>query len=247
MALLRKKSKETYILNSRDFQSRIKKILGFSPSNISLYEKALIHRSATFTKDDGRRINNERLEFLGDAILDAVLSDYLFNEFPDYDEGKLTKIRSKIVNGHMLNKLSVSLGIDSLLISHINNGNKGKKLYGDALEAFIGSVFLDKGYLKTKEFIIRRLLNKHLDLSLILITEDDYKSQVYQWAQKLNKRIDLSYIEDFDQEHNIIHFTTTLRIDHEIFGQGTGVSKREAEQIASYVAWTKIQKIGYID
>lgn len=226
---------------------RIKEILGFSPSNISIYEKALIHRSATFTKDDGRRINNERLEFLGDAILDAVLSDYLFNEFPDYDEGKLTKIRSKIVNGHMLNKLSVSLGIDSLLISHINNGNKGKKLYGDALEAFIGSVFLDKGYQKTKEFIIRRLLKKHLDLSLILITEDDYKSQVYQWAQKLNKRIDLSFIEDFDQERNSIQFTTTLRIDHEIFGKGSGVSKREAEQIASYVAWTKIQKIGYID
>jgi ribonuclease-3 len=247
VALLKKKSNNTYILNKRDFRSRLRKILGFSPNNINIYEKALIHRSATFTKEDGTRINNERLEFLGDAILDAVLSDYLFNNFPDYDEGNLTKIRSKIVNGHMLNKLSVSLGIDSLIITHINNSNKGKKLYGDALEAFIGSVFIDKGYHKTKEFIIKRLVAEHIDLSSIMITENDYKSQVYQWAQKINKQIDISFTEEFDKSSNIILFTTTLRIDHEIFGHGTGSSKREAEQIASHAAWKKIQNIGYID
>ncbi len=247
MALLSKKKRKTYLVSKRDFRSRVKEILGFSPSNISIYEKALIHRSASLTKEDGTRINNERLEFLGDAILDAILSDYLFNKFPDFDEGKLTKIRSRIVNGDMLNKLSVSLGIDTLLISHINKNNKGKKLYGDALEAFIGSIFLDKGYEKTKQFITRQLLSKHLDLGHILITENDYKSQVYQWAQKLNKNIDLSFSENFDKLNKLIMFSASLRIDHEVFGSGTGTSKREAEQIASYMAWTKIRKIGFIE
>ena len=246
MTLLNKKSRFTYILSKRDFQSQLKKILGFSPSDISLYEKALIHRSATVTREDGTRINNERLEFLGDAILDAVLSDYLFKKFPHYDEGSLTKIRSKIVNGHMLNRLSASIGIDSLLITHINN-NKGKKLYGDALEAFIGSVFLDKGYQKTKDFIVKRLIGEHIDLHKIEITENDYKSQVFQWSQKLNKQIDISFVEEFDKANNKTLFTTTLRIDHEIFGHGSATSKREAEQLASFAAWTKIQNIGYID
>jgi len=247
VALLRKKNKNTYILNKREFHSRIKEIVGLSPSDITIYEKALIHRSATFTKKDGRKINNERLEFLGDAILDAILADYLFSKFPDYDEGQLTKIRSRVVNRDVLNNLAVSMGIDSLLISHINKNNKGKKLYGDALEALIGSVFIDKGYQKTKEFIIRRLLDRHLDLNLILSTELDYKSQVYQWAQKLNKQIELTFIEEFDEERKDILFSSTLRIDHELFGQGSGSSKREAEQLASFLAWTKIQKTGFID
>ena len=143
MPLLRKKKKSTFILDKREFQSRIKEITGLSPCNISIYEKALIHRSATFTREDGIRINNERLEFLGDAILDAILSDYLFNKFPQYDEGKLSKIRSRVVNQEVLNKLALSMGIDSLLINHMSSNNKGRKLYGDALEALIGSVFLD--------------------------------------------------------------------------------------------------------
>lgn len=247
MALLRKKIKDTFILDKREFQSRIKEIVGLSPSDITIYEKALIHRSATFTKKDGTKINNERLEFLGDAILDAILSDYLFKKFPDYDEGKLTKIRSRVVNRDVLNNLAVSMGIDGLLISHLNKNTKGKKLYGDALEALIGSVFLDKGYQKTKEFIISRLLDRHLDLNLILSTERDYKSQVYQWAQKLNKQIDLTFLEEFDDENKIPWFYSTLRIDHEIFGQGSGQSKKVAEQLASYLAWLKIQKIGFID
>lgn len=247
MALLGRKKKEPYLLDKREFHSRIKDIVGLSPTDISIYEKALIHRSATFIKEDGTRINNERLEFLGDAILDAILSDYLCNKFPEYDEGKLTKIRARVVNRDVLNKLAFSLGIDTLLISHINNKSKGKKLYGDALEALIGSVFLDKGYLRTKNFIIKRLLDKHLDIDLILSTERDYKSQVYQWSQKLNRNIELDFVEEFVDQQKDIKFTATLRIDHEIFGQGSGMSKREAEQIASYLAWTKIQKIGFID
>ena len=247
MALLRRKIKENYIQNIKDFQSRLKDILGFSPSDIAIYEKAFIHRSATFTKEDGTRINNERLEFLGDAILDAILSDYLFEKFPAFDEGKLTKIRSRVVNRDVLNNLAVSMGIDTLLVSHINKKYKGKKLYGDALEALIGSVFLDKGYQKTKEFIIRRMLNMHIDLNLLLSTERDYKSQVYQWVQKLNKQIELTFIEDFDQDQKNTFFICTLLIDHEIFGQGSGTSKREAEQVASYLAWTRIQEIGFID
>ena len=119
MSLFGKRLNGTYLLNKREFSSSLKKILGFKPGNLKLYEIAFIHRSASFTLPDGKKVNNERLEYLGDAVLDAILSDYLFEKFPDANEGFLTKIRSRIVNREVLNQLAVSMGIDKILISHI--------------------------------------------------------------------------------------------------------------------------------
>ena len=118
MSLFRKRINGTYILDKREFSSRLKKILGFSPGNLKIYEIAFIHRSATFTLPDGKKVNNERLEYLGDAVLDAILSDYLFEKFPDANEGFLTKIRSRIVNRDVLNQLAVSMGINKILVSN---------------------------------------------------------------------------------------------------------------------------------
>ena len=112
MSLFRKRINGTHLLDKREFNSRLKKMLGFSPGNLDLYEIAFIHRSATFTLPSGKKVNNERLEYLGDAVLDAILSDYLFEKFPDANEGFLTKIRSRIVNRDVLNELSVSMGIN---------------------------------------------------------------------------------------------------------------------------------------
>jgi ribonuclease-3 len=247
VSLIRRRRNGTYILDKREFSLRLRKILGFLPRNLRIYELAFIHRSASHVLSDGTKINNERLEYLGDAILDAILSEYLFDHYPDYDEGELTKIRSRLVNRELLNKLAKSMGINTLLISHINKKVPTRHLYGDALEALIGSVFVDKGYKKTRNFILRHILDNFIDLNAIVNTETDYKSQVFQWAQKLKKQISFNYNEDYNFNDKKSVFTTTLRIDHEIFGEGCGSSKKEAEQKASLEGWDKINRIGFID
>jgi ribonuclease-3 len=240
-------NKNTEKLNKKTFRSALKKILGFSPSRTGIYEMAFTHRSAKIELPDGSIINNERLEYLGDAILDAVLSEYLYKKFPEASEGELTKLRSRIANRSTLNKLALSMDINNLIISHINNNSSSKNIYGDALEALIGALFIDKGYLRTKKFIISYLLTDHVDLNRLIKTETDYKSQVFQWAQKLQKQVIFNYNEDYDSVKKKYVFTTVLRIDNEIFGEGTGSSKKEAEQEASLNAVRKINSIGFID
>lgn len=241
MSLFRKRKNVLYLLDKREFNSRLKKILGFSPGNLKLYEIAFIHRSATFTLPDGKKVNNERLEFLGDAILDAILSDYLFEKFPDANEGFMTKIRSRIVNRDVLNQLAVSMGINKILISNINSIHPTKNLYGDALEALIGSVFIDKGFKKTKKLFINNVLNKYLDLNVIVNTDSDYKSLVFEWVQKHKSNLIFTYNEEYDFNLKKSIFSTILFIDKQEFGEGHGSSKKEAEQEAASQAWKKLK------
>ena len=229
MSLFRKRTNGTYLLNNREFGSRLKKILGFSPGNLRLYEIAFIHRSATFTLPNGKKVNNERLEYLGDAVLDAILSDYLFEKFPDANEGFLTKIRSRIVNRDVLNQLAVSMGINNILISRISSSHITNNLYGDAFEAFIGSVFLDKGFKKTKKVFIKNVLNKYLDLNLIVKTDTDYKSLVFEWVQKHKSNLIFTYNEEYDFNLKKSIFSTILFIDKQEFGEGHGSSKKYSE------------------
>lgn len=229
------------------FVSELRKILGFNPGNISIYEKAFIHRSATLLLENGKKVNNERLEFLGDAVLDAILSEILFERYPNADEGDLTKIRSRLVNRSALNSLALSMNLDKLIVSHVSKSTGGYNIYGDALEALMGSIFLDRGYKRTRKFITRKIIGKHLNLEEIVHTEQDYKSQVFQWAQKLNKEISFNHAEQYDPKSKKSIFTTILLIDHEIFGEGNGKSKKSAEQEASLNALKKIRKIGFID
>jgi ribonuclease-3 len=241
VSLFRKRINGTYLLDKREFNSRLKKILGFSPGNLELYEIAFIHRSATFTLSSGKKVNNERLEYLGDAVLDAILSDYLFENFPDANEGFLTKIRSRIVNRDVLNELSVSMGINKILISKINSSPLTKNLYGDAFEALIGAVFLDKGFKKTKKVFIKNVLNKYLDLNLIVKTDTDYKSLVFEWVQKHKSNLIFTYNEEYDFNLKKSVFSTVLFIDKKEFGEGHGSSKKEAEQEAACQAWKKLK------
>lgn len=241
MFLFRKRKNVLYLLDKWEFNSRLKKILGFSPGNLKLYEIAFIHRSATFTLPDGKKVNNERLEFLGDAILDAILSDYLFEKFPDANEGFMTKIRSRIVNRDVLNQLAVSMGINKILISNVNSIHPTKNLYGDALEALIGSVFIDKGFKKTKKLFINNVLNKYLDLNVIVNTDSDYKSLVFEWVQKHKSNLIFTYNEEYDFNLKRSVFSTTLIIDKEELGEGHGDSKKEAEQEAACKAWLKLK------
>ena len=237
------KSNGTYLLEKREFGSRLKKILGFKPGNLRLYEIAFIHRSASFTLPDGKRVNNERLEYLGDAILDAILSDYLFEKFPDASEGFMTKIRARIVNREVLNQLSFSMGIDRIVITNISSSHPTRNLYGDAFEALIGAVFLDKGFKKTKKLFIKKVLRKYLDLDEIISTDTDYKSLVFEWVQKKKANLIFTYNEEYDFNLKKSVFSTTLFINREEFARGQGSSKKEAEQEASSLAWKRIRDI----
>ncbi|MBK9389442.1 MAG: ribonuclease III [Bacteroidetes bacterium] len=241
MSLFRRRINGTYILDKHEFSSRLKKIFGFRPGNLKLYEIAFIHRSATFTLPDGKKVNNERLEYLGDAIISAILSDYLFEKFPDASEGFMTKIRSRIVNREVLNQLAVSMGINKILISNINSIHPTKNLYGDALEALIGSVFLDKGFKKTKKIFIKNILNKYLDIENIISTDTDYKSLVFEWVQKNKSNLIFTYNEEYDFNMKKSIFSTTLIIDRQEMGVGQGSSKKEAEQEAASQAWKRLK------
>jgi len=241
VSLFRRRINGTYLQDKREFASRLNKILGFRPGNLKLYEIAFIHRSATFTLPDGKKVNNERLEYLGDAVLDAILSDYLFEKFPDANEGFLTKIRSRIVNRDVLNQLAISMGINKILISKISSIHLTKNLYGDAFEALIGSVFLDKGFKKTKKVFIKNVLNKYLNLSQIVKTDSDYKSLVFEWVQKHKSNLVFTYNEEYDFNLKKSVFSTTLIIDKQEFGEGHGSSKKEAEQEAARQAWERLK------
>jgi ribonuclease-3 len=232
VSLLRQKLNGTFILDRRVFRSRLKNIFGFTPGNLKLYEIAFIHRSATLTLPNGRKVNNERLEYLGDAVLDAILSDFLFEKFPEANEGFMTKIRSRIVNRDVLNQLAISMGINKILVSNISSSNPTKNLYGDALEALIGSLFLDKGFRKTKKLFIKKVLDRYLDIDKIIAT-----------VQKNKANLIFEYNEEYDFNCKKSIFTTILSIDKEVYGTGQGESKKEAEQEASGQAWIRLKDI----
>lgn len=232
----------TYLVNKQEFASRLRRIIGFRTTNLRIYEAAFIHRSASFILPDGKRINNERLEFLGDAVLDTILSDYLFEKFPDANEGFMTKIRSRIVNREILNHLAISMGIDKILVSNVSSNSSTRNLYGDALEALIGALFVDKGFKKTKNLFIKRVFNKYLDLSQIVDTDTDYKSLVFEWIQKHKTNLTFEYKEEYDFKLKKSVFSATLLINKEEFGRGQGASKKEAEQEAAGKAWAKLKE-----
>jgi ribonuclease-3 len=241
VSLLRKRENGTYILNKREFVSRLKKLLGFRPGNLRIYEIAFIHRSASFNLPHGKKINNERLEYLGDAVLDAILSDFLFEKYPDATEGFMTKIRSKIVNREVLNQLAISMNIDKILVSNIGSNYNTKHLYGNALEALIGAVFLDKGFKKTKKLFINKVVNKYLDMTDIVNTDNDYKSLIFEWVQKRKINLSFTYNEEYDFNLKKSVFSTILCINKKEFGTGQGTSKKEAEQEAARKAWERIK------
>lgn len=243
MSLFHRRKNGIYILDKREFSSRLKNILGFRPGDLRIYEIAFIHRSASLALPDGRKINNERLEFLGDSVLDVVLSEFLFKRFPVANEGFMTKIRSRIVNRDILNQIALSMGIDKILVSNISSGHTTKNLYGDAFEALIGAVFLDKGFRKTRKFFIRNVLHKYLDFEEIISTDNDYKSLVFEWVQKTKANLSFVYNEEYDFDKKKSVFTTTLSIDRNEFGKGQGESKKEAEQEASRQAWERLKDI----
>jgi len=217
----------------KSFYDNIRKITGLFPRNEELYKLAFIHKSASLRLQSGLVINNERLEFLGDAILDAVVAEYLYTKFPDKKEGFLTQTRSKIVNGDFLGQLALQLGLDRFIVSHAYNYNSNKHILGDAFEALIGAIYLDHGYKSVKKFVFKQLLKKHINMTEVLNTETNYKSKLIEWAQKDKKEIVFETVQESSSSPRIPEFVSFIKLNNKIIGKGYGTSKKEAEQDAA--------------
>ncbi len=217
---------------NRKLASPLVRILGFLPTHMKLYEMAFIHKSASIVLPDGNVINNERLEYLGDAILDAIVADYLFRNYPQKDEGFLTKMRSKMVKRKHLNLLALRLGLDKLIIAQTNPVNVSKHLYGNAFEALVGAIYIDKGYQRTSVFI-SQIIKRYVNLDRLLETDTDYKSQLIEWVQKHKQEIVFESREEIKAQSNMPIFRTEVKISGEIVGRGMGTSKKDSEQKAA--------------
>ena len=239
-ALFLENSEKKILTPDRKTIVQFKKILGFRPGKPELYQLALIHKSAAHKLYNNPKLNNERLEFLGDAVLDSIIAEHLYKYFPKKDEGFLTQLRSKIVNRETLKRISIKLGIGNLVISNVSNDNH-KGVYGDTLEAIIGAIYLDKGYKKTKKFVLKRIVNYHINLRQLSETEIDFKSRIIEWGQKNKKEISFSCREDRTSNSKHPVFISHLLIFDKIIGVGAGGSKKEAEQNAAKQALLSIE------
>lgn len=225
--------------SNQDLYRSIKNIFGFYPGNIFLYRLALRHKSATRKKINGLKINNERLEYLGDAILSAVVADFLFKKFPYKNEGFLTEMRSKIVSRNSLNKLSLKLGLDKLIVSDADQHYKPKSAGGDAFEALIGAMYLDRGYYYTKETLVKRILNMHFDLDDLIDSEISYKSRIIEWAQKEKRELNFQVVDEIGEKQEK-QFKVAVLIDGKTIAECIDYSIKGAEKLAAEKAALEI-------
>lgn len=235
MAKLFRREERRLLKPDPRFGKQLKEVLGFKPRKIGLYYLAFIHKSSAHKLFGSSDLNNERLEFLGDAVLDAIVAELLYIKFPDGDEGFLTKMRSKIVNRETLKRIAIKLGIDKMLVSRMTNDNHAS-IFGDALEALIGALYLDKGYGRTKKFVLERIVDHHINLLKLSQLEIDFKSRIIEWGQKHKKEIHFSCHETENNKGKTPIFKSFLLIEGEEAGSGLGKSKKEAEQHAAQTA-----------
>ena len=230
-----------YFSPNRELYISIKNIFGFYPSNLYLYQLAFKHKSASTKIIQGRKISNERLEYLGDAILGSVIATYLFKKYPTKDEGFLTQMRSKIVSRNSLNKLALKLGFKKFIQSQGNNMAKSKSIYGNAFEAFIGALYLDKGYTFAEKIIINRIINLHFDLDQLEKEDNNFKSKLIEWSQKNKIQLDYKLTENTENKRGRL-YVVDVYIDDQKIAEGHGHSIKEAEQNGADKALTYLNE-----
>ncbi len=223
------------------FFGKIERILGFKPLELSYYEKAFTHRSSNKTDEQGNPINYERLEFLGDAMLSAVIAGYLYKEAPAGDEGYLTKMRSKIVSREHLNELGRDLQLIQFIDSKISSSQFGDNIHGNVFEALVGAIYLDRGYSYCEKFIDARVIIPYVDIARLEGKVISYKSLVIEWCQKEKKSFHYDTFEDNSISGERL-FAVHLSIDNKIIAKSRAVSKKKAEEIASKRAYFAFQE-----
>ena len=231
--LLFRKDKEPYLC--------FYKMLGFYPRNIEIYQQALLHKSSSIKAGKGRLLNNERLEFLGDAILDAIVADIVYKKFEGKREGFLTNTRSKIVQRETLNRVAVEIGLDKLIKYTTRQSSHNSYMCGNAFEALIGAIYLDRGYRACKKFMEERIINQYLNLEKISRKEVNFKSKLIEWSQKNKFCVEFNLIEQsLDSDQNPI-FETQITVENIPAGTGKGYSKKESQQEAAHATLTKLK------
>ncbi len=231
--LLFRKDKEPYLC--------FYKMLGFYPRNIEIYQQALLHKSSSIKAGKGRLLNNERLEFLGDAILDAIVADIVYKKFEGKREGFLTNTRSKIVQRETLNRVAVEIGLDKLIKYTTRQSSHNSYMCGNAFEALIGAIYLDRGYRACKKFMEERIINQYLNLEKISRKEVNFKSKLIEWSQKNKFCVEFNLIEQsLDSDQNPI-FETQITVENIPAGTGKGYSKKESQQEAAHATLAKIK------
>lgn len=218
----------------------IRNIAGFTPSNLELYRLATLHSSIAKPNGKGLKDSNERLEYLGDAILGAAVADYLFKKYPYKDEGFLTEIRSRIVNREALNLLARKIGVGTIVQFDNKNLHLQQVILGNTLEAIVGAVYLDKGYLRCKKFVIDKLIAPHYDLDEVVNSNSNYKSKLIEWSQREGKTIRFEIVE-VKKGKNRKEFTAQVMLDNEAKGTGYGNNKKKAEQDAAFKTLEMLQ------
>jgi len=226
----------------KEFYLFLKELLGFYPQNLRLYDLAFVHKSASTVDSQGNYVNNERLEFLGDAILGAIIAEFLYNRFPQEDEGFLTKTRSKLVNRTFLTKLTFDMGLNVFIDSNTTKTIDKSHIYGDALEALIGAIYLDKDYQAAKYFVTKRILSEFVNLNKIEQEDTNFKSQLIEWSQKNKREVNFETIEELNEKSKQPKFIAVVEIDNLEVGKGTGSSKKEAQQNAAKETLKKLDE-----
>ncbi len=221
-----------YFSPEKKLHESLRNILGFYPVNIHLYKLAFRHSSAAQQIKKGVKDSNERLEFLGDSIIGTVVAEYLFKKFPYKDEGFLTKMRSKIVSRNQHNQIALKLGLNKFIETDDRVGSKPSSINGDAYEALVGAIYLDKGYNTAQQFILKRIINIHLDIDELETKEIDFKSKFIEWAQKEKKAFTFETLIDAALSPDK-QFTIQLIVDNEPVGKAQHYSKKRAEQLAA--------------
>jgi len=230
---------KVYFSRDKEFILSIKNIFGFCPGNVSLYKLAFLHKSVA-QEQNGHKVSNERLEYLGDAVLSSIVADFLFKKFPYKDEGFLTEMRSKLVSREQLNKLSRKLGLNQFIQSNQDSRSFYRSMQGDAFEAFLGALYIDKGYTFTKKVIINRIINVHFDIDELERTEVNFKSKLIEWSQKERKIIEFKVITEVGQGCNK-QYLVEVKVDENVCATGQDFSIKGAEKIAAEKAYSSLQ------
>ncbi|MBO5541407.1 MAG: ribonuclease III [Muribaculaceae bacterium] len=230
--LLFVKDKELYVY--------VHGITGYYPRNIELYKLALVHRSKPLQLPNGRWTNNERLEYLGDAVLDLAVAHYLYQQFPRKHEGFLTSTRAKIVQRESLNRVGKAFHLEAHVRAATHSNAHNSYINGNALEALVGAVYLDHGYKRSQQFIIKRIVSRHFDLDELVRTEQNFKSRLIEWTQKYHLSIEYALVDTMNDHDNNPVFKTAVIIAGHYAADGTGYSKKESHQNASKKALDRL-------
>lgn len=219
------------------FKRQLKNVLGFTPRDILLYKTALSHRSVREGADE----NNERLEFLGDAILSSIVAHYLFRKYPYKGEGFLTEMRSKMVNRQKMNEIAIKMGLKKITIyNKMDNALKISQIFGNSLEALIGAVYLDKGYEKTKKWVEKYIILPYLFIDDLEVIDINIKNKLYGWANKNGKSLEFVTLDEKIENGRRL-FTIASTVDGQIVSQAKGYNKKDASHIAAQLA---VEKLG---